>query len=72
MLIKRPDPIKPSEITKPELYFSRRRFLRDASGAMLIATVPGLAWHSPVSAAANWNVTRNLSLIHISEPTRPY
>lgn len=59
MLIKRPDPIKPSEITKPELYFSRRRFLRDASGAMLIATVPGLAWHSPVSAAANWNVTRN-------------
>jgi methionine sulfoxide reductase catalytic subunit len=59
MLIKRPDPIAPSEITTPKEYFSRRRFMRDASGAMLVATVPGLAWHSPVSAAVNWKVTKN-------------
>jgi len=52
MLIKKPNSILPSEITTPEMYFGRRRFLRDASGAMLIATVPGLAWHSPATASA--------------------
>ena len=41
MLIKRPDDIKPSEITDPKLYFSRRRFLRTSTGAMVVATVPG-------------------------------
>ncbi|MGB0751533.1 MAG: twin-arginine translocation signal domain-containing protein, partial [Gammaproteobacteria bacterium] len=51
MLIKRPDDIKPSEITDPKLYFSRRRFLRTSTGAMVVATVPGLIWPSPTLAA---------------------
>ena len=59
MLINKPNSILPSEITTPEMYYERRRFLRDASGAMLIATVPGLAWHSPASAAVKLDVTKN-------------
>ena len=59
MLIKTPDPIRPSEITTPEIYFGRRRFMRDATGAMIIATVPGLAWHSPASAATKLDFTKN-------------
>lgn len=59
MLIKKPNSILPSEITTPEMYYGRRRFLRDASGTMLIATVPGLAWHSPASATVKLDVTKN-------------
>ena len=59
MLIKKPESIRPSEITTPEIYYGRRRFMRDATGAMIIATVPGLAWHSPASAATPLNFTKN-------------
>ena len=31
MLIKTPDPIKPSEITDKQLYLNRRRFIRDGA-----------------------------------------
>jgi len=40
MLIKRPQPIKSSEITEPEVYFGRRRFLRDAAGLALATALP--------------------------------
>ena len=60
MLIKRPDDIQPSEITDPKLYFSRRRFLRTSTGAMVVATVPGLIWPSPTLAArAKLDAARN-------------
>lgn len=59
MLIKKPESIRPSEITTPEVYYGRRRFMRDATGAMMIATVPGLAWHCPASAATALNFTKN-------------
>jgi sulfoxide reductase catalytic subunit YedY len=41
MILKPPPDIKSSEITDPETYFSRRRFLR---GAVLVATSLGTAW----------------------------
>ena len=59
MLIKKPERIRPSEITTPEAYFGRRRFMRDATGAMIVATVPGLAWHSPASAATKLDFVKN-------------
>ena len=31
MLIKTPDPIKPSEITDKQLYLNRRKFIRDSA-----------------------------------------
>jgi sulfoxide reductase catalytic subunit YedY len=72
MLIKRPDDIKPSEITDSKLYFSRRRFLRDATGAMMVATVGGLAWPNPLQAArAKLTATRNPDYNPELEPT-PY
>ena len=42
MLIKRPDPIKPSEITPRETYLNRRRFLTRAGAIAGAAAVPGL------------------------------
>ena len=46
MLIKRPDIIKPSEITDRQLYLDRRRFIRDGArygmaGALLATVSPG-------------------------------
>jgi sulfoxide reductase catalytic subunit YedY len=42
MLIKRPDAIKPSEITDEALYWDRRRFLGAAAAVGAAVTVPGL------------------------------
>ncbi|MEM7408202.1 MAG: protein-methionine-sulfoxide reductase catalytic subunit MsrP [Pseudomonadota bacterium] len=60
MLIKKPELIRASEITTKDAYLNRRRFLRDSTGAMLIATVPGLAWQSPAHAATK--------LAHVANP----
>ena len=43
MLIQRPADIRPSEITPPELFHDRRRFLRLAAGAAVLGAWPGLA-----------------------------
>jgi sulfoxide reductase catalytic subunit YedY len=69
MLIKKPESIRPSEITTPEVYYGRRRFMRDATGAMIVATVPGLAWHSPASAATTLNFTKNSKYTVDAHPT---
>jgi methionine sulfoxide reductase catalytic subunit len=72
MLIKRPADIKPSEITDSKMYFSRRRFLRDSTGAMLVATVPGLSWAAPSPIArAKLGAMRNPEFDVGLEPT-PY
>ena len=42
MLIKRPDPIKPSEITPRETYLDRRRFIARAGAIAGAAAAPGL------------------------------
>ena len=46
MLIKRPDDIKPSEITDEAVYLDRRRFMRRAAGvttaSLMAAATPGL------------------------------
>ncbi|NKC13344.1 MAG: protein-methionine-sulfoxide reductase catalytic subunit MsrP [Gammaproteobacteria bacterium] len=69
MLIKRPADIAPSEITQPELYFGRRRFLRDSAGAVLVATMPGLAWAPPTLAAAKLAATKNPDYVVDDDPT---
>jgi sulfoxide reductase catalytic subunit YedY len=43
MLIKRPDSIRPSEITPREVYLDRRRFIARAGAIAGAATLPGLA-----------------------------
>ena len=43
MLIKRPDPFKPSEITPRETYLDRRRFIARAGAIAGAAALPGLA-----------------------------
>jgi len=40
MLIKKPDLIRPSEITSPEVYAGRRRFLRDSISLAMAAAMP--------------------------------
>jgi sulfoxide reductase catalytic subunit YedY len=40
MLIKKPALIRPSEITSPEVYAGRRRFLRDSIGLAVAAAMP--------------------------------
>jgi len=40
MLIKKPELIRPSEITSPEVYAGRRRFLRDSIGLAMAAAMP--------------------------------
>ncbi|WP_260294705.1 protein-methionine-sulfoxide reductase catalytic subunit MsrP [Sedimenticola hydrogenitrophicus] len=46
MLIKRPEAIKPSEITDQATYLERRRFIRDSGllGVGVAATLAGLPW----------------------------
>ncbi len=43
MLIKTPPDIKPSEITEPQHYFTRRRFIRNGARLGLLGALPGLA-----------------------------
>jgi len=53
MLIKNAPDIRPSEITEPSLYFSRRRFLRSSVGAVVAAsTLGGAALLRPEQARA--------------------
>jgi sulfoxide reductase catalytic subunit YedY len=63
MLIKRPDDIKPSEITPEPIYQDRRRILKGASQAALGlaagAAFPGLFLPRGVEAAAKLEVERN-------------
>ena len=49
MLIKKPDDIRPSEITDKDVYAERRRFLRGATLTAALAATPGLL---PVPAHA--------------------
>jgi methionine sulfoxide reductase catalytic subunit len=69
MLIKRPADIAPSEITAPEAYFGRRQFLRNSAGAMLVATVPGLAWAPPTLAGTKLAATKNPKYVVDAELT---
>jgi sulfoxide reductase catalytic subunit YedY len=43
MLIKRPADLRPSEITPPELFHDRRRFLQFTAGMAALSAWPGLA-----------------------------
>ncbi len=40
MLLRRPDDIVPSEITKPEVYASRREFLKESTSTLILAGLP--------------------------------
>ncbi len=53
MLIKRPDPIRPSEITPRELYMDRRRFIARAGAIAGAATLPALMAPRPSRALAS-------------------
>jgi sulfoxide reductase catalytic subunit YedY len=63
MLIKRPDDIKPSEITDENVYLERRRFLKDMSNVAFFAaaagTVPGLLLPSDARAALKLQYEKN-------------
>jgi sulfoxide reductase catalytic subunit YedY len=66
MLIKRPEDIRPSEITTPELYRERRRFLQ-ASTALLAAPLLGVG---DALAAQKLNATK--SAYTVNEALTPY
>jgi sulfoxide reductase catalytic subunit YedY len=52
MLIKRPDPIKPSEITPQRSYLDRRRFIARAGAIAGAATLPGMLLPGEAAALA--------------------
>ncbi|MGI9334300.1 MAG: protein-methionine-sulfoxide reductase catalytic subunit MsrP, partial [Gammaproteobacteria bacterium] len=63
MLIKNPDPIRPSEITDERLYLARRSFLKAAGlgtaavgGAALTGAAFGLAFEEEATTAPLSNI----------------
>jgi sulfoxide reductase catalytic subunit YedY len=70
MLIKRPGDIRPSEITRQEIYHARRQFLQSAPGALALATLPGL-FATPASAAEKLPGARK-SPLSTSETATPH
>jgi len=74
MLIKRPDDIKPSEITPETVYLERRRFIRNAlyagAAGTLAATVPGLVMGKDKSPPGTANLAPLGDLVKSPYSTR--
>lgn len=51
ILIRRPDPVRPSEITPPEVHAQRRRLMQAGLGLLGAAALGGLGWPAPGRAA---------------------
>jgi methionine sulfoxide reductase catalytic subunit len=73
MLIKRPDDIKPSEITDKRLYLNRRAFITTISTAAVAAGFAGsgLLTATPAHAAVKFNGVRKSAFSTNEKPT-PY
>ncbi len=64
----RPPSIRPAEITPPEVYAARRRFLAGAAGLALAAVVPRARAEGPEGAALDYR--RNAALSTTEAPNR--
>jgi len=72
MLIKKPSDIKPSEITTPEHYAQRRKFIQAGLGLAGAATVPALWLPADVAAAREKMKGVKPSVLSTKEKTTSY
>ena len=76
MLIKTPDPIKPSEITSKAHYLNRRKFIRDTAqfgvAGALLTTFGGLALPGGAARAGAKLATVKNQLFSVDEELTPY
>lgn len=70
MLIKRPADIRPSEITSPEIYFGRRRFLKTGAALAAGALLPQLS-HAAMLDAKGFAQIKKRSLYDTQEALTP-